>query len=164
MLNKKLSKKDEYWLFLRLIEQRKDVLINKYQNQDVLELLNQWCIDKKRRDYHSILDELLDTVSLENQILFLKKWHEELELISLDYHFSDPSEEPYEWSRSVRIGEIMVNDAIDLFLWDSAPDDDLLHSIKKILPAGEVERLIEKYKSTLTLDILAKAIIYFHSD
>mgnify|MGYP003487005425 CR=1 FL=1 len=164
MLNKKLSKKDEYWLFLRLIEQRKDVLINKYQNQDVLELLNQWCIDKKRRDYHSILDELLDTVSLENQILFLKKWHEELELISLDYHFSDPSEEPYEWSRSVRIGEIMVNDAIDLFLWDSAPDDDLLHSIKKILPAGEVERLIEKYKSTLTINILAKAIIYFHSD
>lgn len=164
MLNKKLSKKDEYWLFLRLIEQRKGVLINKYQNQDVLELLNQWCIDKKRRDYHSILDELLDTVSLENQILFLKKWHEELELISLDYHFSDPSEEPYEWSRSVRIGEIMVNDAIDLFLWDSAPDDDLLHSIKKILPAGEVERLIEKYKSTLTINILAKAIIYFHSD
>lgn len=95
MLNKKLSKKDEYWLFLRLIEQRKGVLINKYQNQDVLELLNQWCIDKKRRDYHSILDELLDTVSLENQILFLKKWHEELELISLDYHFSDPSEEPF---------------------------------------------------------------------
>lgn len=41
MLNKKLSKKDEYWLFLRLIEQRKGVLINKYQNQDVLELLNQ---------------------------------------------------------------------------------------------------------------------------
>lgn len=155
---------DEYQLFFRLIQKRKDVLINKYQNKDVLELLNQWMIDKKRRDYHAILDELLDTVSLEKQILFLEKWHEKLELISLDYHFSDPSEEPYEWSRSVRIGEIMVNDAIDLFLWDSAPDDDLLHSIKKILPAGEVERLIEKYKSTLTINILAKAIIYFHSD
>lgn len=103
---------DEYQLFLRLIQQRKDVLINKYQNKDILDLLNQWSIDKKRRDYHTILEELLNTVSLENQILFLKKWHENLELISLDYHFSDPSEEPYEWSRSVRIGEIMVNDAI----------------------------------------------------
>jgi hypothetical protein len=164
MLNKKLSKKDEYWLFLRLIKQRKGVLINKYQNQDVLELLNQWCIDKKRRDYHSILDELLDTVSLENQILFLKKWHEELELISLDYHFSDPSEEPYEWSRSVRIGEMMINEAIELSIWDSAPDDDLLHSIKKILPEGEVERLIEKYQSKLTMNILARAIKYFYID
>lgn len=64
--------KNEYQLFLKLIQKRKDVLINKYQNKDVLELLNRWCIDKKRRDYHSILDELLDTVSLENQILFLK--------------------------------------------------------------------------------------------
>ena len=155
---------DEYQLFLRLIQQRKDVLINKYQNKDVLELLNQWMIDKKRRDYHAILDELLDTVSLEKQILFLEKWHEKLELISLDYHFSDPSEEPYEWSHSVRIGEIMVNEAIDLSLWDSVPDEELLHSIKKILPEGEVERLIEKYKSTLTINIVAKAIIYFHSD
>lgn len=155
---------DEYQLFLRLIQQRKDVLINKYQNKDILDLLNQWSIDKKRRDYHTILEELLNTVSLENQILFLKKWHENLELISLDYHFSDPYEEPYEWSRSVRIGEIMVNDAIDLSLWDSFPDDDLLHYIKKILPEGEVERLIEKYKSTLTINIVAKAIRYFHSD
>lgn len=39
---------DEYQLFLRLIQQRKDVLINKYQNKDILDLLNQWSIDKKR--------------------------------------------------------------------------------------------------------------------
>lgn len=40
----------------------------------------------------------------------------------------------------------------------------LLHSIEKILPEGGMERLIEKYKSILRMNILAKAIIYFHND
>lgn len=58
----------------------------------------------------------------------------------------------------------MINEAIELSIWDSAPDDDLLHSIKKILPEGEVERLIEKYQSKLTMNILARAIKYFYID
>lgn len=166
MLSDKFYKKDEYQIFLRLTQKRKDILIKKYQSKDLLELLNQWGIDKKRRDYYIILEELLDTVSLEKQILFLEKWNwnDNLKLISLDYHFSDPSEEPYEWSHSVRIGEIMVGEAIDLSFWNSVPDEELLQAVKKILPKGEVERLIEKYKTKLTMDILAESIKYFHSD
>ena len=66
-------------------------------------LLNRWSTDKKKRDYYTILDEILFDIPVEKQINFIEYWSETIPKLSNDYHYSDPREKRRisgpQWSR-----------------------------------------------------------------
>lgn len=144
-------------MYYMIIKPEQDRLKEKFQPDDVLNLLNKWETDKEKRDYYTILDTLLDIVPLSKQIEFIEEWKDDIPRLSND--FIEP--DGLWWGRSVRRGEVMVEEAITLHFWYSFVSDKNLLIAQQILPQFEVERLKSKYKDGITYLILWESLCAF---
>ena len=146
-------------MYYILIKSEQDKLKEKYQSDDILDLLNKWETDKKKKDYYPILDELLDNVPLSKKIKFFQEWKNDIPRLSKDFHEPDG----LWWGRSVRRGEIMIEEAITLHFWHSFVNDENLLMAQQILPQLEMERLRKKHKNSITYLILWESLCFFNS-
>lgn len=130
------------------------MLDDEYLSEDLLGLLNRWATDKKKRDYYTILDELLSDIPLEEQVRFIERWKDTIPELSNEYYYPDPTEEPYQWSRAVRKGEIIVRKAIDLKLLNMNAWPELMDAAANWLPDYEMNSLIGKYNNMVPIKAL----------
>ncbi|EAV3187991.1 hypothetical protein E1B13_23570 [Salmonella enterica subsp. enterica] len=133
-------------MYHRVIKQEKEKLKSKYQPYDILDLLKRYDVDKKKRDYYTILDELLDPVPLSKQIEFINEWKNDIPCLSNDY----PEPDGLWWGRTVRHGEVMIEEAIDLHIWYSFVSKENLCLVKNELSQHEIERLKSKNGGDIT--------------
>ncbi|MBN3344186.1 hypothetical protein H5A44_17350 [Pectobacterium brasiliense] len=124
-------------MYYKIIKPRKDKLKEKYQPYDILELLKKYDTDKHKRDYYTILDELLTPVPLSKQIEFINEWKDDIPRLSNDY----PEPDGLKWSRTVRRGEVMIEEAINLHFWYSFVSEENLSLVKDYLPQDKIDKL-----------------------
>ena len=133
-------------MYYKIIKPEKDKLKEKYQPYDVLDLLKRHDTDKQKRNYYTILDELLTSVPLSKQIEFINEWKNDIPRLSNDY----PEPDSLWWGRTVRRGEIMIEEAIDLHIWYSFVSKENLCLVKNELSQHEKERLKSKNGGDIT--------------
>lgn len=133
-------------MYHRIIRPETDKLKSKYQPYDILDLLKRYDGDKQKRDYYTILDELLTPVPLSKQIEFINEWKNDIPRLSNDY----PEPDSLWWSRTVRRGEVMIEEAIDLHIWYSFVSKENLCLVKNELSQHEIERLKSKNGGDIT--------------
>ena len=131
--------------YLNIFYKEHKIFEDRYLSEELIVLLNRWSTDKKKRDYYTILDEILFDNPVEKQINFIEYWSETIPKLSNDYHYSDPREEAYQWSSMVRKGEIMVKKAIELKLLNTIAWPELMSAAEDILPEFEINKLVERY-------------------
>ncbi|MEQ9770962.1 hypothetical protein ABRQ03_08850 [Pectobacterium jejuense] len=124
-------------MYYKIIKPEKDKLKEKYQPYDVLDLLKRYDTDKRKRDYYTILDELLTPVPLSKQIEFINEWKDDIPRLSNDY----PEPDGLWWSRTVRRGEVMIEEAISLHFWYSFVSEENLSLVKDNLPQNKIDKL-----------------------
>ncbi|ATF92057.1 hypothetical protein [Cedecea neteri] len=124
-------------MYYKIIKPEKDKLKEKYQPFDVLNLLKRYDTDKQKRDYYTILDELLTPVPLSKQIEFINEWKDDIPRLSNDY----PEPDGLWWSRTVRRGEVMIEEAINLHFWYSFVSEEILSLVKDYLPQDKIDKL-----------------------
>ncbi|MBA0218799.1 hypothetical protein H4F33_13980 [Pectobacterium brasiliense] len=144
-------------MYYKIIKPETDKLKEKYQPYDVLDLLKRYDIDKRKRDYYTILDELLTPVPLSKQIEFIYEWKDDIPRLSNNY----PEPDGLWWSRTVRRGEVMIEEAITLHFWYSFVSEDNLSLVKNELPQHEIERLKSKNNGNITHLDLWESIYFF---
>ncbi|QDX97012.1 hypothetical protein EGD00_07790 [Pectobacterium carotovorum subsp. carotovorum] len=144
--------------FFHEFYKKRQMLDDEYLSEDLLELLNRWVTDKKKRDYYTILDELLSDIPLEEQVRFMEKWKDIIPELSNEYYYPDPTEEPYQWSRAVRKGEIMVRKAIDFKLLNMIAWPELMEAAANWLPDYEIDRLQCKYNGVVPIKALWQVV------
>ncbi|EJH7013993.1 hypothetical protein NFT50_003198 [Salmonella enterica] len=144
--------------FFHEFYKKRQMFNDKYLSEELLDLLNRWATDKKKRDYYTIIDELLSDIPLEEQVSFIEKWKDIIPELSNECHYIDPNEEPYLWSRAVRKGEIMVRKAIDLRLLNTTVWPELMSAAKEFLPDNEINSLLAKYDNVFPVKVLWKVI------
>ncbi|OAT75816.1 hypothetical protein A9B99_13470 [Mangrovibacter phragmitis] len=123
-------------MYYKIIKQEKDKLKEKYQPYDILDLLKKYDTDKQKRDYYTILDELLTPVPLSKQIEFINEWKDDIPRLSNDY----PEPDGLWWSRTVRRGEFMIEEAINLHFWYSFVSEENLPLVKNYLPQDKIDK------------------------
>ncbi|MBB1525567.1 hypothetical protein H4Q82_03525 [Pectobacterium carotovorum subsp. carotovorum] len=124
-------------MYYKIIKPEKDKLKEKYQPYDVLDLLKRYDTDRRKRDYYTILDELLTPVPLSKQIEFINEWKDDIPRLSNDY----PEPDGLWWSRTVRRGEVMIEEAINLHFWYSFVSEENLSLVKDNLPQNKIDKL-----------------------
>ncbi|WP_233968958.1 hypothetical protein [Pectobacterium polaris] len=124
-------------MYYKIIKPEKDKLKEKYQPYDVLDLLKRYDTDKRKRDYYTILDELLTPVPLSKQIEFINEWKDDIPRLPNDY----PEPDGLWWSRTVRRGEVMIEEAISLHFWYSFVSEENLSLVKDNLPQNKIDKL-----------------------
>ncbi|ELU2251223.1 hypothetical protein SBM93_002212 [Escherichia coli] len=123
-------------MYYKIIKPEKDKLKEKYQPYDILDLLKKYDTDKQKRDYYTILDELLTPVPLSKQIEFINEWKDDIPRLSNDY----PEPDGLWWSRTVRRGEFMIEEAINLHFWYSFVSEENLPLVKNYLPQDKIDK------------------------
>ncbi|EBN6094407.1 hypothetical protein LZX53_002178 [Salmonella enterica] len=123
-------------MYYKIIKPEKDKLKEKYQPYDILDLLKKYDTDKQKRDYYTILDELLTPVPLSKQIEFINEWKDNIPRLSNDY----PEPDGLWWSRTVRRGEFMIEEAINLHFWYSFVSEENLPLVKNYLPQDKIDK------------------------
>lgn len=122
-------------MYHKIIKPEKDKLKEKYQPYDVLDLLKRYDTDRRKRDYYTILDELLTPLPLSEQIEFINEWKDDIPRLSNDY----PEPDGLWWSRTVRHGEVMIEKAINLHFWYSFVSEENLSLVKDNLPQNKID-------------------------
>ncbi|SLX31757.1 hypothetical protein [Klebsiella pneumoniae] len=107
------------------------------------------------RDYVEIIDGILADIPINDQIDFCERFKEDIPDLSIKYD----GENRIEWGHILRIGELMIEQAVILKVWSSTASTDLIGCATKEISHSEIKYLSDKYNEQIPVYEIMNSII-----